>query len=112
MKMATNVEMPEGWYWVRFDNGGGNLTDPQPALWNGDRWRSVGWSGQSLHDVLHLERCTPPDADPLQGAADWLCKACNEPDVALLQRQLLIGYNRAARLFASAMSNTTERARA
>ena len=98
-------ELAHGWYWVRFDRGNCDLTDPQPALWDGDRWRSVGWSGQRLHDVLHLERCDPPGRDPLQGAADWLCKACDEPDVALIQRQLLIGYNRAARLFAQAMAS-------
>ena len=46
--------------------------------------------------------------DAPQGAADWLCKACDEPDVALIQRQLLIGYNRAARLFAQAMTSAAQ----
>ena len=101
-------KMEHGWHWVRYERGNCDPTDPQPALWDGDRWRSVGWSGQRLHDVLHLEQCTPPGRDPLQGAADWLCKACEEPDVALIQRQLLIGYNRAARLFVQAMASAAQ----
>ena len=73
-------DMQHGWYWVRFDQGGSVLTEPQPALWDGKRWRSLGWSGQALHDVLHLERCEPPGRDPLQGAADWLCKSRDEDE--------------------------------
>ena len=41
----------------------------------------------------------PPAGDPLQGAADWLKTAIVDCTVADIQRQLLIGYNRASRLF-------------
>lgn len=98
-------QMPTGWYWVRFDQGNCDLTEPIPALWDGEHWRSVGWSGQSLHEVLHLEQVVPHGEDPLQGAADWICIACEKPDVALIQQKLMIGYNRASRLFAKAVKN-------
>ena len=41
----------------------------------------------------------PPAGDPLQGAADWLKTAIVDCTVADLQSRLLIGYNRASRLF-------------
>lgn len=94
--------LADGWYWVRFERSDSTLTEPQPALWAGHQWRSVGWAGQRLDGALVLEPCTPPGRDPLQGAADWLCTAFDEPDVAMIQRQLRLGYNRAARLFAAA----------
>ncbi len=97
--------LAHGWYWVRYERSNCDLTDPQPALWNGHQWRSVGWSRQRQDGALVLEPCHPPGRDPLQGAADWLCKAHDDPDVAMLQRQLWLGYNRSARLFAQAMAN-------
>lgn len=99
---------PPGWYWVRFEEHAGQLTEPQPARWDGKHWRGDGWRGCPWDSATVIERVQPPHADPLQGAADWLCQACDEPDVALLQRQLLIGYNRAARLFAAAMPRQAE----
>lgn len=103
--MQHHGTLAHGWYWVRYERSNCDLTEPQPALWDGHQWESVNWSGQPLHGALVLEPCSPPNRDPLQGAADWLCKACDEPDVALIQRQLLLGYNRAARLFAQAMTS-------
>lgn len=97
--------LAHGWYWVRYEQSNSVLTDPQPALWDGHQWRSVGFSGQRLDGALVLEPCHPPGRDFLQGAADWLCKAHDEPDVAMIQRQLRLGYNRAARLFANAMAS-------
>ena len=41
----------------------------------------------------------PLSVDPLQGAADWLKTAIVDCTVADLQSRLLIGYNRASRLF-------------
>ena len=38
------------------------------------------------------------DADPLQGAANWLAQAHGQFCVAVLQGCLMIGYNRAKRL--------------
>ncbi|MEJ6668223.1 MAG: hypothetical protein QNL48_11505, partial [Alcaligenes aquatilis] len=38
------------------------------------------------------------DADPLQGAADWLVKDCGVSDLVELAGRLSIGYNRASRL--------------
>lgn len=103
--MQHHGALAHGWYWVRYKRSNCELTEPMAALWDGHQWRSVGWSGQRLDGALVLEPCHPPGRDPLQGAADWLCKACDEPDVALIQRQLLLGYNRAARLFAQAMAS-------
>ena len=97
--------LAHGWYWVRYERSDSDLTDPQPAKWDGHHWRSIDWSGQPLQGALVLEPCYPPGRDPLQGAADWLCKTCDEPDAALIQRQLLLGYNRAARLFAQAVAS-------
>ena len=42
------------------------------------------------------------DADPLQGAADWLVKDCGVKNIAELARRLSIGYNRATRLMEAA----------
>ena len=42
------------------------------------------------------------DADPLQGAADWLVKECGVKYIAELARRLSIGYNRATRLMETA----------
>jgi hypothetical protein len=44
------------------------------------------------------------EADPLQGAADWLKSAIVGVTVGDLQQNLLIGYNRAKRLFDAALS--------
>ena len=104
VRQHTNAALAHGWYWVRYERSNCDLTDPQPALWDGHQWRSVGWGGQPLHGALVLEPCIPPGRDQLQGAADWLCKAIDEPGPSVIQRQLLIGYNRAARLFAQAMA--------
>lgn len=43
-----------------------------------------------------------PVADPLQGAADWLKSGLVDVTVADIQSRLLIGYNRARRLFDAA----------
>ena len=43
----------------------------------------------------------PVARDPLQGASDWLKRALVDCTVGDIQRQLLIGYNRARRLFDS-----------
>ena len=44
------------------------------------------------------------DADPLQGAADWLVKALAKPRTTEIAARLLIGYNRAERLFDAAIA--------
>ena len=44
------------------------------------------------------------DADPLQGAANWLAQAHGQFCVAVLQGSLMIGYNRAKRLYDAAMA--------
>ena len=44
------------------------------------------------------------DADPLQGAADWLVKALAKPRPTEIAARLLIGYNRAERLFDAAIA--------
>ncbi|MFU2071111.1 hypothetical protein ACLQ9R_18685 [Bordetella hinzii] len=43
-------------------------------------------------------------ADPLQGAADWLVKALDKPRPAEIAAHLLIGHNRAERLFDAAIA--------
>lgn len=101
-----NRTLAHGWYWVRFERSNSELTAPMPAQWDGQHWCSVGWSGLPLGRALVLEPCALPGVDPLQGAADWLCQAFEEPSVADIQRQLRIGYNRAARLFAQAMKDS------
>lgn len=44
------------------------------------------------------------DADPLQGAANWLAEAHGQFGVAVLQGCLMIGYNRAKRLHDAALA--------
>ena len=44
------------------------------------------------------------DADPLQGAANWLAEAHGQFCVAVLQGCLMIGYNRAKRLHDAAIA--------
>ncbi len=44
------------------------------------------------------------DADPLQGAANWLAQAHGQFCVAVLQGCLMIGYNRAKRLHDAAIA--------
>jgi len=47
------------------------------------------------------------DADPLQGAANWIVSATSydrATHIAEIQQRLLIGYNRASRLYDAAMS--------
>lgn len=102
-RLGITAALLPGWYWVRFERCNETFTMPMPAQWDGRHWDSVNWSCISPESVAVLERITSPGIDPLQGAADWLCKTCDEPDVALIQKQLLLGYNRAARLFAKAM---------
>lgn len=48
------------------------------------------------------EKLSGAEADPLQGAADWFKEAIVDCDVADIQSRLLIGYNRAKRLFDAA----------
>jgi len=43
-------------------------------------------------------------ADPLQGAADWLVKSLDKPRPAEIAAHLLIGHNRAERLFNAAIA--------
>lgn len=62
------------------------------------------------------ERCTAPvaaqapaavgdarEVDPLQGAANWLVQAHGRPSPTVLCRCLMIGYNRAQRLYDAAL---------
>ncbi|QDJ57288.1 hypothetical protein [Bordetella hinzii] len=44
------------------------------------------------------------DVDPLQGAADWLVQAHGRPSPTVLCRCLMIGYNRAQRLYDAAIA--------
>ena len=44
------------------------------------------------------------DADPLQGAANWLVKAHSGLGTRMLARKLSIGYNRAKRLHDAAIA--------
>ncbi|KVX06413.1 hypothetical protein ASL22_13180 [Alcaligenes faecalis] len=48
------------------------------------------------------------DADPLQGAADWLVRDCGVSDPAGLANRLGIGYNRASRLVDAARKEKGE----
>lgn len=54
-------------------------------------------------------RATPgtesEDADPLQGAANWIVAGLSPVTASDIQRRLLIGYNRASRLFMAAKEN-------
>lgn len=65
---------------------------------------TVCWSEVTDDDLRSFE-ATPPAApavtypDPLQGAADWLKTGLVDVSVADIQSRLLIGYNRARRLF-------------
>lgn len=45
--------------------------------------------------------------DPLQGAANWFVEAITNCDVTDIQYHLIIGYNRAKRLFDAAMEQQT-----
>lgn len=54
----------------------------------------------------HPAPVAPDDVDPLQGAANWIVEATDyDPTthVAEIQQRLLIGYNRASRLYVAAM---------
>lgn len=62
----SHAALAHGWYWVRYERSNCDLTDPQPALWDGHQWRSVGWSGQRLDGALLLEPCYPPGRDQLE----------------------------------------------
>ena len=63
------------------------------------QWKA--WKGalaaQKADDALDA-------ADPLQGAADWLVKALDKPSPAEIAAHLLIGHNRAERLFDAAIA--------
>lgn len=50
-------------------------------------------------------------ADPLQGAADWIVSALTPVTAGDLQSRLLIGYNRASRLYMAAQSSAAIRSR-
>lgn len=61
-------------------------------------WRSFMAADRAKADSV-LE-----DADPLQGAANWLAEAHGQFCVAVLQGCLMIGYNRAKRLHDAALA--------
>ena len=55
------------------------------------------------------EECADPQssrhADPLQGAANWLCEAIRDCEPAYIAGRLSIGYNRAKRLYDAAIAS-------
>ncbi|WP_454004952.1 hypothetical protein [Alcaligenes sp. Marseille-Q7550] len=52
--------------------------------------------------VLAQQDADKADADPLQGAAEWLVNGCGVTSISKLARSLSIGYNRANRLLEAA----------
>ena len=62
-----------------------------PRLDTGDLLADAATASKTLDSAKQ-------DADPLQGAADWLVKDCGVRYIAELARRLSIGYNRAAQL--------------
>lgn len=62
-----------------------------PGLDTGDLLADAATASKTLDSAKQ-------DADPLQGAADWLVKDCGVSDPAGLANRLGIGYNRASRL--------------
>src|SRR5690606_24071124 len=69
---------------------------------DGDLYRShvVAWMWKAWQARAALQSKDREDTtDPLQGAADWLVEAIEDCEPSDLQNQLLIGFNRAKRLF-------------
>ncbi|MFU1939413.1 Lar family restriction alleviation protein [Bordetella hinzii] len=60
-------------------------------------WNRRATDGQRADDARDA-------ADPLQGAADWLVKSLDKPRPAEIAAHLLIGHNRAERLFDAAIA--------
>src|SRR5690606_110693 len=56
------------------------------------------------HPTAPVSAQKADDADPLQGAADWLGKALEKPRPTDIASRLLIGHNRAERLFDAAIA--------
>ncbi|GAA0493452.1 hypothetical protein GCM10009097_06610 [Pigmentiphaga daeguensis] len=77
------------------------------------RWNSdVGAFSYPVGTRLYAAQAPAADgdalrADPLQGAADWLVEALAKPRPTEIAARLLIGYNRASRLYDAAMQRTT-----
>lgn len=76
----------------------------------GDHYPTGSYGAGFIAAAGHCENCDAAkgkvadkvDADPLQGAADWLVKDCGVKYIAALARHLSIGYNRATRLMEAA----------
>lgn len=70
-----------------------NRVRRSPAYWE------IAQQGEDvLSNAIAQQDANKVDADPLQGAADWLVKDCGVSDPAGLANRLRIGYNRACRL--------------
>ena len=100
--------------------------DAQPVAWTTPDGRepisdAVKRARPDLYDKAYtvaLSKYSAPvaaqkanDADPLQGAADWLVKSLAKPRPSEIAARLLIGYNRAERLFDAAIAQQRQEGR-
>jgi hypothetical protein len=63
---------PHTWHWVQFETMAGIRAEPQPALWNGRHWHSVGWTGIPLDGVVLCGPCSRP-GKPVAWRVDGPC---------------------------------------
>lgn len=101
------AQEPVAWYFKSPARPG-----EQPLIKKLD-WRPHNRNWRPLVELAAVERATAPqpspashgdalDADPLQGAANWLNDALVNCNVRDIQHHLFIGYNRAKRLYDAA----------
>lgn len=104
MNTKTN-NVPPRWYVLTKDGVATLCLDEEDALTEAER-ADAYYPNNGPHVVAQLapiQPAMPADADPLQGAVNWLYDAI---DVGVttdeIQSRLLIGYNRATRLLDAA----------
>lgn len=106
--------LPEGWQFRVLSPG--SITVQTESGYSCTLWKSghggVEALAYQMADMLRKSLTAAPqapalDADPLQGAANWIVSATSydrATHIAEIQQRLLIGYNRASRLYDAAMS--------
>lgn len=70
-----------------------------------DFWVDHAWNGWQARAALDAPAAGDArEVDPLQGAANWLVQAHSQPCPTVLSACLMIGYNRAQRLYDAAIA--------